>query len=114
LQLPLYVRAAAQALGLDHADGDGEYFYVTRDGDFSRVSFTRADLAEQADWVDEVLGTLMGGITTGVFAARPREIRVCDRCAFNGLCDSRRMAQASRKSEEPQIAPLQALRVKRA
>lgn len=113
LQLPLYVRAAAQALGLDPADGDGEYFYVTRDGDFSRVSFTRADLAEQADWVDEVLGTLMLGITTGVFPARPRKLRDCDRCAFNGLCDSRRMAQATRKSEDPRIAPLQALRAKR-
>lgn len=110
LQLPLYVRAAAHALGLDPANGDGEYFYVTRDGDFKHVSFTREDLADQREWVDDVLGTLMRGITSGVFGARPRELRVCDRCAFNDLCDSGRMQSAKRKSQDPRIAPLQALR----
>ena len=52
----------------------------------------------------------MHGLTTGVFAARPREQRVCDRCAYDVLCDSRRMQAAKRKSAYPRVAPLEALR----
>lgn len=110
LQLPLYVRAAAHALSLDPADGDGEYFYITRDGGFTRVAFTRDDLAEQHEWVDHVLATLVSSVTSGVFAARPAEERECGRCAFDALCDSRRMAQKQRKSRDPRVARLDALR----
>ena len=110
LQLPLYVRAAAHALSLDPADGDGEYFYITRDGGFTRVAFTRDGLAEQHEWVDHVLETLVSSVTSGVFAARPAEERECGRCAFDALCDSRRMVQKKRKAGDARVARLEALR----
>ncbi|WP_354699039.1 exonuclease [Paraconexibacter sp. AEG42_29] len=113
LQLPLYVRAAAHALDLDPADGDGEYFYVTRDGGFVRITFTQDDLAEQQEWVDDVLGTLIGSVSAGVFPARPRELRNCDRCTFDSLCDAGRMHQKKRKADDPRAVALDRLREKR-
>jgi ATP-dependent helicase/DNAse subunit B len=36
LQLPIYLHAAAQALGMEPAQGMAEYFYVSSRGDFKR------------------------------------------------------------------------------
>ena len=110
LQLPLYVEEAAHALDLNVEDGEAEYFYVTRDGGFVRTAFTREDLAEQRDTIDAAVQTLVEGVTTGVYAARPKQPRVCERCAFDALCDSRRMAQAARKNDDARLAGLRQLR----
>ncbi|MBA3326876.1 MAG: exodeoxyribonuclease V subunit gamma [Solirubrobacterales bacterium] len=110
LQLPLYIRSAAHALGLDPTGGDAEYFYATRDGGFQRIGFTHEDMEAQGPWLDDVLGTLITGVTTGVYAARPSDPRLCDRCAFDGLCDVRRHVLAATKSADPRIAPLGRLR----
>jgi hypothetical protein len=99
LQLPLYLLAAAEALGVDPTGGEAQYFYATRRGGYQRVRFSGEELAARRDEFDRVLGELAEGMRNGDFHAEPS--RDCTWCEFNSVCDRRREAIRRRKADDP-------------
>jgi hypothetical protein len=90
LQLPLYLLAAARALGVDAAAGEAQYFYATRKGEFKRAHFTGEQLVARRAELDQVLTELDTGMHDGDFHAEPSSN--CSWCDFDGVCDTRRKA----------------------
>lgn len=101
LQLPIYLLAAAKLLDMAPADGDAQYFYVTRRGDFRRVRFPGATLTERQGDFHTVIGGLAEGIGRGDFHLEPDDGKNCRFCDFNSLCDARRQIFRDRKEEDP-------------
>jgi RecB family exonuclease len=99
LQLPLYLLAAAQALDVDPAAGEAQYFYATRKGDYKRVRFTGQELTDRRADFDRVMTELEAGIREGDFHAEPSD--KCTWCDFDSVCDRRRFAFRDRKAEDP-------------
>ena len=56
LQLPLYVLAGAELLGIDASAGEAAYVYPTRRGGFRTIGWEAAQLAERHDDVIEAAG----------------------------------------------------------
>jgi RecB family exonuclease len=108
LQLPLYLLAAAAALGVDPAAGEAQYFYATRKGEYARVRFTGEQLAARRDDLDRVLSELDAGMRAGDFHAEPS--RDCSWCDFDAVCDARRVAIHKRKATDPHAKQVQARR----
>ena len=71
LQLPLYVRAGAEILGIDYSRGSAQYYYSSRRGGFKRTQFTGEKLVERDADLRQVLGTLATGIGKGDFHPVP-------------------------------------------
>ena len=71
LQLPLYMHAAASALGIPVEDGEAQYFYCTSKGGFKRSEITGVELASRADEMEQVLTTIVDGVDSGFFAPNP-------------------------------------------
>jgi RecB family exonuclease len=99
LQLPLYLLAAAEALGVNPAAGEAQYFYATRTGEYRRIAFKGEQLVARRAELDEVLAELNDGMRSGDFHAEPS--RECDWCDFNTVCDTRRLAIQKRKAADP-------------
>ncbi|MEJ7784254.1 MAG: PD-(D/E)XK nuclease family protein [Solirubrobacteraceae bacterium] len=99
LQLPLYLLAAAAALGVDPSAGEAQYFYATRKGEYKRVAFTGAELEARTEEFQRVLSELRNGVRGGDFHAEPS--RQCDWCDFDSVCDARRKAIHTCKSDDP-------------
>ena len=91
LQLPLYLLAAAAALGVDPAAGEAQYFYATRRGEYRRVRFTGEHLAARRGDLDRLLAEFHDGMSGGDFHAEPSSDE-CRWCAFDDVCDKRRQA----------------------
>ncbi|MGI8729973.1 MAG: PD-(D/E)XK nuclease family protein [Solirubrobacteraceae bacterium] len=108
LQLPLYLLAAAAALGVDPAAGEAQYFFATRKGDYKRVAFTGAELEARRDDLERLLSELRDGMHGGDFHAEPS--KECDWCDFNGVCDARRFRIRDRKADDPHAARVTARR----
>jgi RecB family exonuclease len=98
LQLPLYLLAAVHLLHRAPEHGVGEYFYVTRRGDFSRSEFHGEMLSPERADVPGLLHSLLAGIRGGDFHAEPDD---CKYCAFDRLCDSSRKTIRERKAQDP-------------
>jgi ATP-dependent helicase/nuclease subunit B len=100
LQLPIYLLAAAKALGLTPDVGEAQYFYATRKGEFKRVRFTGDGLASRREDLDRVLTELDTGMRGGDFHAEPSD-RNCGFCEFDSVCDKRRERFRKRKAADP-------------
>lgn len=100
LQLPLYLLAAAQRLGIEVSAGRAEYFYVSRRGGFRRIGFDGAALARGRERFDELLARMLAAIRDGSFQQAPSRDK-CRGCDFDKLCDPRRGEIAERKSGDP-------------
>ena len=111
LQLPLYLLAGAQRLGIDPSGGQAEYHFATRKGGYERRIFTGADLAERRPEFDALLAGIVDGIRTGSFFMSPaggeNDCRWCD---FDGLCPATRQRTIDRKAGDPRAQALAALR----
>jgi ATP-dependent helicase/nuclease subunit B len=105
LQLPLYLLAAAEALGVDPAAGEAQYFYATRTGEYKRVRFTGEQLAARHEDLDRVLSELDTGMRAGDYHAEPDN---CSWCDFDRVCDKRREAIRKRKAGDPHAARVKA------
>jgi hypothetical protein len=102
LQLPLYVRAGAEILGLDFSRGSAQYYYSSRRGGFKRTEFTGETLVERGDDLKQVLTILASGIGEGHFQPVPGSSRKnCKWCDYYDLCDARVEVLADRKSADP-------------
>ena len=109
LQLPIYLHAAARALGIDASNGEAQYFYVSGKGGFRRTTITGADLLARSEEFDQVLTTIAEGVDSGFFAPEPRSIMRkgdsnCTYCDFNTVCDARISTVMARKADDPRLA----------
>jgi RecB family exonuclease len=104
LQLPLYVLAGAQLLGIDPRSGEAAYVYPTRRGEFKTVDWTGAQLAERHDEVLALLRGVLDGIARGDFMVAPfDEHKACTYCNFNSICPTGRGAYMKRKASDPRL-----------
>ncbi|MDI3339805.1 MAG: PD-(D/E)XK nuclease family protein [Sphaerobacter sp.] len=102
LQLPIYLLAASQVLGIPWERGEAEYFYASRRGEFKRVRFDGATLRERWEAFLDLLKGLTQGIASGDFHAVPgQEQAHCRHCDYRTVCDSRIARLAERKAGDP-------------
>lgn len=110
LQLPIYLRAAAELLGMSPEQGEAQYFYVTSRGNFRRRSVTGDELRDRAADFEQVLGTIADGIAGGMFAPNPGNGKAnCMWCDYQDVCDVRIDTIAQRKAGDARAAAYRAL-----
>jgi ATP-dependent helicase/DNAse subunit B len=105
LQLAIYSRAVKQALGESVRTG-AAYWFVSSRGEFKRVPLPD-DEGEVSRRLDEGLGLIAQGITTGVFPAVPGsddylEDRSsnCQWCPYDAVCPASRDQDWQRKQSD--------------
>jgi hypothetical protein len=108
LQLPVYLHAAADLLGIDPADGEAQYFYVSRRGEFRRHVLTGEQLAARRESFAQILATAADGIDGGFFGLNPEHDH-CRWCDYKDVCDARRERLMQGKREDPRGAAYRAL-----
>jgi ATP-dependent helicase/nuclease subunit B len=103
LQLPIYLLATSDLLGMPWTSSQAEYFFPTRRGDFQRVPLHGAWLAENQDDFAELLSGISQAIDNGIF---PQVTDIgsqenCRFCDFHELCpvNVRRIAQRKQSDE---------------
>ena len=110
LQLPIYLRAAARALGMEAEQGEAQYFYVSTKGGFKRKVVTGAELVARNDEFERVIGTIADGIDSGMFAPNPgKDAFTCTWCDYKDVCDRRIERIMLRKVDDPRGAAYRAL-----
>ena len=101
MQLPIYLRAAAQALQIEPEHGEAQYFYVSSKGGFKRKSISGEELAARSADFEQVLTTVADGVDSGFFAPNPEKDRSnCMWCDFKDVCDAKIDRIAQRKSND--------------
>jgi RecB family exonuclease len=107
LQLPLYVLAGAELLGIDPKGGAAAYVYPTRRGQFRTVDWTGEQLAERHEQVLGALGAVLDGIARGDFMVAPWDSEsACRYCDFDAICPRGRSAYVERKAADERLATL--------
>ncbi len=101
LQLPVYVHAAAQLLGIAPERGEAEYFFASSRGAFRRPRMSSEEIMERAPDLPRILGTIAEGIDDGFFAPHPDKDRQCKYCDYKDVCDARIERVMRRKSGDP-------------
>ncbi len=109
LQLPIYLRAAAELLGIGHLRGEAQYFYVSSRGNFVRRTLTGPDLEDRADEFGQVLETIADGVDEGMFAPAPEPNTICRWCDYRAVCDARIDTVMQRKRDDPRAAAYRAM-----
>jgi len=99
IQLPVYVLAASQYLGVPPEDVTARYASVSRRGGFGEVSFEGENWEQTAGLLDEVVGVVERGIQKGRFFARPGRAKTnCRTCDYGLICPTAIETLANRKS----------------
>jgi ATP-dependent helicase/nuclease subunit B len=106
LQLPLYVLAGAQLLGVDPTTGDAAYVYPTRRGGFKTVRWTSEDMTDRRDDVTRLLTSVLDGIHSGDFLIAPWHDKACRYCDFKAVCPGGRGGYPERKTNDDRLARL--------
>lgn len=101
LQLPLYLQAAAWLIGGRAEDGSAEYYYATKRGEYTRISFTGEMLRDRSEEIEGVVERVVSGIGTGDFHLEPGDY--CRYCDFNGICPTGKERLRERKSADDRI-----------
>ena len=105
LQLPLYVLAGAELLGIDAGAGEAAYVYPTRRGGFRTIGWEAAQLAERHDDVIGLLAGIVDGIARGDFMVAPwKESSACTYCDFKPICPRGPESYMERRSADPRLA----------
>jgi ATP-dependent helicase/nuclease subunit B len=105
LQLPLYVLAAAQMLGIDPSAGAAAYVYPTRRDDFKTVDWKPRELAARWDDVRALLEAIVTSARRGDFIIAPSE-EACGYCPFNGICPGAKGDYAAAKEGDERLERL--------
>jgi ATP-dependent helicase/DNAse subunit B len=110
LQLPVYLRAAAQILGIEALRGEAQYFYVSTNGGYRRPGITgEQDAARTGEFV-QILTTIGDGVDGGFFAPNPGKTKTnCTFCDFKDVCDTGIDRIAARKLGDARGAAYRAL-----
>ncbi len=107
LQLPLYVLAAAEILGLEPAAGEAAYVYPTRRGDFKTVDWSSDEMAARHEEVMTLLSEIAAGIGRGDFMIAPYDAKkACSYCAMKNVCPQPRAEYVERREKDARVAPL--------
>ncbi|MDE3095276.1 MAG: PD-(D/E)XK nuclease family protein [Chloroflexota bacterium] len=102
LQLPVYVHAAAQLLGIAPERGEAEYFFASSRGAFRRLRVSGADLAQREQELTRIFGTIADGVDGGFFAPHPdKGAKNCRYCDYKDVCDARIERVMRRKEGDP-------------
>ncbi len=102
LQLPVYLRAASELLGIPPESGDAQYYFASGRGGFQRKGMTGEELKERAGDFEQMLQTIADGVEAGMFAPNPGKGKeTCRWCDYTTICDARidRIAQRKRGDE---------------
>jgi ATP-dependent helicase/DNAse subunit B len=105
LQLPLYVLAAAQLLGIDRSAGAAAYVYPTRKGAFRVVDWKPEELAARQHDVIALLDAILTSARSGDFMIAPSE-GACNYCPFKGICPGAVGDYAKPKATDERLARL--------
>jgi ATP-dependent helicase/nuclease subunit B len=111
LQLPVYLHAAAAALGMDAAQGEAQYFYVSSGGGYRRKNVTGEELAEKHEQLEQIFTTIVDGVDGGFFAPNPggKARPNCAYCEAKDICDANVGRIAERKLGDRRGAAYRAL-----
>jgi ATP-dependent helicase/nuclease subunit B len=106
LQLPIYLLAAADLLGIDWRESRAEYFYVSRKGEFKRVALDGSWLEENWEGFTTLLGGLAASMESGLFMPVPRiqKFNNCEFCDYEPLCPGKVAGIARRKRADDRAA----------
>jgi ATP-dependent helicase/nuclease subunit B len=105
LQLPLYVLAGAELLGIDASAGEAAYVYPTRRGGFRTIGWEAAQLGERHGDVIGLLAAIVDGIARGDFMVAPwKESSACTYCDFKPICPRGPGAYMERRGADPRLA----------
>ncbi|MGH9180830.1 MAG: PD-(D/E)XK nuclease family protein, partial [Acidimicrobiales bacterium] len=109
LQLAVYAAAAREPGG---SDVEAEYWFVTTKGNFRRIGYRVTDAVRHE--VGNALSTIVDGIRSGVFPARPTAdpsyVHVdCWYCSPDGLNSAERRRDWERKRSHPSLKRYRAL-----
>lgn len=104
LQLPLYVMAGAELLGMDAERGEAAYVYPTRRGGFASVEWTGDNLAQRHDELLGMLDAVVDGIARGDFMVAPwKADSACRFCDFDAVCPRGRGAYVKRREGDERL-----------
>lgn len=110
LQLPIYLRAAAEMLQLRPEDGESQYFYVSSKGGFGRHTLTGEELLDAEAEFHQVLDTIAGGVEQGYFAPKPEKDNNCRYCDYNAVCDAQiKRIMDNKNADDPRAVQFIAL-----
>jgi hypothetical protein len=109
LQLPLYVHAAARALGMPASAGEAQYFHPTTRGNYRRRALGASQLAAVQAQFEQAVATIADGVDAGYFAPRPDDNQ-CRYCDFRAICDQRIAPIMERKQEDSRGDDYRAMR----
>ena len=105
LQLPLYVLAGGELLGVDPRGGEAAYVYPTRRGEFRTVQWSGEELAGRHEELLSLLGTVLDGIARGDFMVAPWDAdSACRYCDFDAVCPRARAAYVKRRAADERLA----------
>lgn len=89
LQLPLYLHAASQALGVSVENGEAQYYFCTRRGEYFRSRLAGEEFVRRRDKVDQAIRTIADGVDGGYFAPNPGHGAAnCRFCDFKLVCNT--------------------------
>jgi RecB family exonuclease len=108
LQLPVYLYAAAEMLGIPPERGQTQYFFASSKGGFFRHTLEGVDLSSQRATFDEALDTIAEGIDEGYFVPRPEQ--QCRYCDYRTICDVQIKPIMERKAADPRSARYTAMK----
>jgi ATP-dependent helicase/nuclease subunit B len=105
LQLPIYLLATADLLGMSWERSRAEYFFPTRRGEFQRVALHGSWLSENYDDLVELLSSISKSIEQGYFPqitdiGSQDNCRICD---YQELCPVNVRSLAQRKQTDESI-----------
>ena len=117
LQLPIYSIVASELLG-NTADVETAFWFVYRSGDTRLRPKSKALLMDAVEQFRPKLNTIVNGIRSGTFPARPGDRATygdgpgwknCKYCAYSDVCPSDRLIAWNRKKSDPALEDYVAL-----
>jgi ATP-dependent helicase/nuclease subunit B len=103
LQLPLYVYAAAELLGVGPGAGEAAYVYPTRKGGFDEVRWSREDLTAREDELNALLVAMLEAMDRGDFMIAPWHTDACRICDLDPVCPLPRGKYVERRENDERI-----------
>lgn len=105
LQLPVYLLAAAQVLGLEPANGEAHYFYISSAGGFVRRMIDGDLLASHRDEFEQIIASVADGVDGGTFLPNPGKGKHnCMFCDYKDVCDVAIDRIMAKKRDDPRGA----------
>jgi hypothetical protein len=112
LQLAFYLLASARVLALGNVgEGIASYDYVTRRGEYKRVSVSGSEWETLGKDFDVILETITKGISSGIFPSwRADAYGRCRYCEAQPMCASGAERIFERKQEDPRVRAFRAMK----